>query len=145
MLVLWYKLLNDWIVRYCKTIFSVILFFASVIWHDTVTLHSLILVKSRKTWICGLLLWYDCWKCWKQLKTPTIQSINHHCGQCTYPCFPGVPFTSTFTNILSKPLAAHCWKIVSSEREMNPVTMTIINPWTKISLAGDKWVISCIL
>ena len=35
-----------------------------------------------------------------------------HGGQCTYPCFPGGPFTSTLHNILSKPLAAfpnnHC-------------------------------------
>ena len=33
-------------------------------------------------------------------------------GQCTYPCFPGVPLTSPPHNILSKPLAAfphnHC-------------------------------------
>ena len=33
-------------------------------------------------------------------------------GQCTCPCFPGVLFTSTLHNILSKPLAAsphdHC-------------------------------------
>ena len=34
-------------------------------------------------------------------------------GKCTYPCFPGVLWTSTPHNILSKPLAAvlhnHCW------------------------------------
>ena len=34
-------------------------------------------------------------------------------GQSTYPCFSGVPFTSTPHNILSKPLTAfphnHCW------------------------------------
>ena len=33
-------------------------------------------------------------------------------GQCTYPCLPGVPLTSTPDNILSKPLATfphnHC-------------------------------------
>ena len=36
----------------------------------------------------------------------------YHGGQCTYPCFPEVLFTSTPHNILSKPLASfphnHC-------------------------------------
>ena len=36
----------------------------------------------------------------------------YRCGQCTYPCFPGVLLSSTTHNILSKPLAAfphnHC-------------------------------------
>ena len=59
-------------------------------------------------------------------------------GQCTYPCFPGVPLTSTLQNILSKPLADFpqplSKKKDSGERGMNPVAMTIINPqkeyWT---------------
>ena len=30
----------------------------------------------------------------------------YHCGQCTYPSFPGVCLTSTPHNILPQPLAA---------------------------------------
>ena len=56
-------------------------------------------------------------------------------GQCTYPCFPGVLLTSAPHDILSKPLAAFQHNIIivettdSGERGMNPVAMTIINPW----------------
>ena len=58
----------------------------------------------------------------------------YHGGQSTYPCSPGVLLTSTMYNILSKPLAAfpltNCLKKMdSSERGMNPVPMTAINPW----------------
>ena len=53
-------------------------------------------------------------------------------GQCTYSCFPGVLLISDLHSILSKPLAVSHTTIVetmdSSEREMNPVAMTIINP-----------------
>ena len=61
-------------------------------------------------------------------------------GQCTYLCFPGVIFTSTPHNILSKPLAAfphsHCPD--NGEREMNPVAMIIISPGKEYNgLAGD--------
>ena len=60
---------------------------------------------------------------------PTVFQL-YRGGQCTYPCFPGVALTSTLHNFLSKPLAAflhnHCRN--SSERGMNPVAMTIINP-----------------
>ena len=52
-------------------------------------------------------------------------------GQCFYPCFPGVLLTGTPHNILSKPLAAFLYNRCrnnSSERGMNTVTMTIINP-----------------
>ena len=54
-------------------------------------------------------------------------------GQCTYPCCPGVPLTSTQDNILSTPLAASYITIVETmdngERGMSPAAMTIINPW----------------
>ena len=55
-------------------------------------------------------------------------------GQCTYPCIPRVLLASTTHNILFFP--SH-WLLSditiiettdSSEREMNPVAMTIINP-----------------
>ena len=53
-------------------------------------------------------------------------------GMCTYPCFPRVLLTSTPHNTLSKPLAAfphrHLQTAESSERGMNLVAMTIINP-----------------
>ena len=60
--------------------------------------------------------------------------LHLYCGiQCTYPCFSGVLLTSSPYNILSKPLAAFHITIVettdSSERGINPVAMTIINPW----------------
>ena len=56
-----------------------------------------------------------------------------YCGdQCTYPCFSGILLTSTPSNILSKPIVAFHITIVetkgSSEKGMNPVAMTIINP-----------------
>ena len=58
----------------------------------------------------------------------------YHGGQCTNPCFPRILLNSTPHNILSKPLASfphyHCCN--NGQRwEMNPVTMTIINPGKK--------------
>ena len=69
----------------------------------------------------------------------------YHDGQCTCPCFPGVPLTSTLLNILSKPLAAfphnQCRNNGSGERGINPVVMTFINPqkeyWTSWRL--NRW------
>ena len=59
----------------------------------------------------------------------------YHDGECTYPCLPGVFLTSTPHNILFKPLAAFPHNdfrtMNSGERGMNPVAMTIINPWKK--------------
>ena len=56
-------------------------------------------------------------------------------SQCTYPCFPGVLLTSTLHNILRKPLTIfphiHCRNNSCSERDINPVAMTIINPGKK--------------
>ena len=53
-------------------------------------------------------------------------------SQRTYPCFPGVLLTNTLHNIHSKPLAASHVTIVetmgSSERGMNPIAVTLINP-----------------
>ena len=55
------------------------------------------------------------------------------CGQCTYPCFPGVLLT-----ILRTIFFPSHWQLSqitnvqttdSSEEGMNPVPMTIINPW----------------
>ena len=74
-------------------------------------------------------------------------------GQCTYPCFPEVPLTSTLHNILSKPMAAIQHVTIAKtmdncERGMNPVAMTIINSWKKIlaepgiepgQLLGSLW------
>ena len=56
----------------------------------------------------------------------------YHRGQCTYPSFPGVLLTSTLRNILFKPLAGLLHNHYRhNAREMNPVAMTIINPWKK--------------
>ena len=56
-------------------------------------------------------------------------------GQSTYPYFLGVLLTGTLHNVFPKPLAAFPSLITivktmnSSEREMNPFTITVINPW----------------
>ena len=50
-----------------------------------------------------------------------------------YPCFPGIVFTTIPHNTLSKPLAAFHITMVETidigEKEMNPVTITIMNAW----------------
>ena len=54
----------------------------------------------------------------------------HHSGQCTYPCFPWVLLTSTIF-FPSHWLLSHITIVEttdSSERGMNLVAMTIINP-----------------
>ena len=52
-------------------------------------------------------------------------------------------FTSTLHSIISKPLAAfphdHRRKQWNNDREMNPVKMTIINPWKELSRAVDRF------
>ena len=61
----------------------------------------------------------------------------YHGGQCTYPCFPGVFFTSTTRNIPSKPalwLLSHITVVETTyrgDRGMKPVAVTIINPWNE--------------
>ena len=58
----------------------------------------------------------------------------HNNGHCTYPSFPGISFNIIVHSILSKPLAAfpnhHLWYngLVSRERKMNPVKMTVVTP-----------------
>ena len=52
-------------------------------------------------------------------------------GQCTYSCFPRVLLTNISHNILSKPLAAF-ETMDSGERAINPVALTIFNPWKEL-------------
>ena len=65
---------------------------------------SLLFFNMYLPFIYWLIVWY---------LTPfsTVFQLYHD-GQCTYPCFPGGPLTSTPHNIHSKPLAAfsdnHC-------------------------------------
>ena len=50
----------------------------------------------------------------------------------TYPCYSGVLLAITLHNILSKPLAAFLqnnYRNNGQERRINPVMMTIIEPW----------------
>ena len=76
------------------------------------------------------------------------------CGsQCTYPCFPGALLTSTPHNILpSHWLLSHITTVKStdsSERGMNLVALTIINPRKEYCRAGDQtsdllfWSLQC--
>ena len=62
----------------------------------------------------------------------SISAISLWPVRCTYPCFPEILLTSTLQNILPKPLVLPHVTIVEildrSERRMNPVAMTIINP-----------------
>ena len=50
---------------------------------------------------------------------------------------PGVSFTSSPHNSLYQPDKTIS-KLVSSERGMNPVTMTTINPWKEIDQGWDE-------
>ena len=81
----------------------------------------------------------DRWIVWCLKPFATVFQL-YHCGQCTDPCFPGVLLTSTPHNILSKPLAAfplnHCQN--NSEKGMNPVAMTITNPWKEYWLSQES-------
>ena len=69
---------------------------------------------------------------WCLMPFSTVFQLYRGC-QCTYPCFPELLLTSTLHNVISKLLAAF-YKItivetmVSRERGMNPVAMTITNP-----------------
>ena len=63
----------------------------------------------------------------------------YHSNQCTYQYFPGVLLNSTLHNILFKTLPASHIIIVEtmniSERRINPVAMSIINPWKECRLS----------
>ena len=65
-------------------------------------------------------------------------------GQCTYPCFSGVLFTSTTHNILYKPLATFSHnhfrnnEQMRGERGMNPVANAIINPRKEYWLSRES-------
>ena len=61
----------------------------------------------------------------------------YHSTQCKYPCYVRDSFTRTPHSILSEPLAAfsHSQSGNNGEWGMNPVAMTIINPWKEIGLA----------
>ena len=50
--------------------------------------------------------------------TPFSMLFQLYCrGQCTYPCFSGILFTSTLHNMLSKPLAAFPYNHCQNNRE----------------------------
>ena len=52
-------------------------------------------------------------------------------SQYNYQCIPGVPLTSSPHNVLAMPLATFIIVVVtmvSSQRQVNPAAMTIINP-----------------
>ena len=57
--------------------------------------------------------------------------------QCKYPCYVRDSFTRIPHSILSEPLAAFSHSQCGNNGEwgMNPVAMTIINPWKEIGLA----------
>ena len=63
--------------------------------------------------------------------------LQLHCGsQCTSSCFFGVLLTSTSQYILSKPLTGFPHNHHQNNKGgMNPVAMTIINPWTEYWLS----------
>ena len=73
--------------------------------------------------LCSNVVW-----CLTHFKT-VIQLYQG--GQCTYPCFLGIPFTGV-PHIFPMPLANSHITIVermySGERGMNPVAMNIMNP-----------------
>ena len=56
-------------------------------------------------------------------------------------CFPGILLTAALHNILSKPLASfqHNQTIDGSERGINPVAMTIMNPWKEYWLSWGSY------
>ena len=66
----------------------------------------------------------------------------HRGRQCTYPCFPEVSVNSTPHNVLSQQLAAfphnHHRTMVSNERGMHLVAMTIISVRKEMCRTGDR-------
>ena len=64
---------------------------------------------------------------------PTLFQL-HHSSQCTYTCFPGIPFITKFLlrHLISQPTIIET--MLSSERDMNPDKMTIIKWWI-----GTDW------
>ena len=79
----------------------------------------MISVFSMINWLNGV------WRCFQQ------GFQLYCCGQCTYPCFSGILLTSTWHNILSKPLAAfphnHCQNNRQRWERNESCPMTIIN------------------
>ena len=63
-------------------------------------------------------------------------------GPCTYPCLPRIPVTTSWHNIAFKPINVTICHILFfssqqvTERGINPVTVTMINPQKEISKTG---------
>ena len=65
----------------------------------------------------------------------------YHGGQCTYPCLPGVLFTNTAINILSKPLTTYPHKVLLSKRWTAVRAEWILSQWLSQFLGKsiDRW------
>ena len=85
------------------------------------------------------LYWMIDWFLWCLTSFSTLFQLYHN-TQCKYPCYVIDYFTRTPHCILSEPLAAssHSQHGNNDEWGMNPVAMTIINPWERNRPSIDR-------